>query len=199
VSDNRLQEWSAGFFLSTNWDASHNLNLIGNFAETVVDEEFELADGVSVPVGTYDDDHLMWFGSTNQSRMVSLGSNGRISRFFGGSLVSAGATLTAAPSAQVGLSFAYNRNVIDVPAGDFTADLLSMRGTYSFSTRMSTNVLVQYNSLDRDFSTNVRFNFVHRPGSDFFIVFTENRGRDDRVWNLSDRGLVMKVTYLARL
>jgi hypothetical protein len=199
VSDNRLQEWSAGFFLSTNWDASHNLNLIGNVAEAVVDEEFELADGVSVPVGRYDNDHLMWFGSTNQSRMVSLGSNGRISKFFGGSLVSAGATLTAAPSAQVGLSFAYNRNVIDVPAGDFTADLFSMRGTYSFSTRMSTNVLVQYNSLDRDFSTNVRFNFVHRPGSDFFIVFTENRGDGDRVWNLSDRGLVMKVTYLARL
>ena len=88
---------------------------------------------------------------------------------------------------------------LDVPAGDFTADLFSMRGTYSFSTRMSTNVLVQYNSLDRDFSTNVRFNFVHRPGSDFFIVFTENRGDGERVWNLSDRGLVMKVTYLARL
>ena len=56
-----------------------------------------------------------------------------------------------------------------------------------------------YNSFEKAFSTNVRFNLIHRPGSDFFIVFTENRGDDRRVWSLSDRGMVMKITYLARI
>ena len=83
--------------------------------------------------------------------------------------------------------------------GTFTADISSVRASYSFSTKLTTNVLLQYNSLDRDFSTNVRLNFIHRPGSDLFIVFTENRGDERRVWNLQNRGVVMKITYLARL
>ena len=131
--------------------------------------------------------------------MLRVSSQGTISRFYEGALMSVSTTVTAAPSPKVSVALGYNRNVVDVPSGDFTADISSVRATYSFSTRMSTNVLVQYNSLDREVSTNVRFNFIHRPGSDFFIVFTENRGDDDRVWTLSDRGLVMKITYLARM
>ena len=86
-----------------------------------------------------------------------------------------------------------------VPGGDFTADISSVRATYSLSTKLSANVLVQYNSLDRAYSANVRFNFIHQPGSDLFIVFAENRGDDVRVWDLQERGLVMKVTYLKAL
>jgi len=152
-----------------------------------------------VPSGRYRADHIGWFAGTSEARMLRVSSQGTISRFYEGSLVSVSSTLTAAPSPKVSVALGYNRNVVDVPSGDFAADISSVRATYSFSTRMSTNVLVQYNSLDREFSTNVRFNFIHRPGSDFFIVFTENRGDGDRVWTLSDRGLVMKITYLARM
>ena len=63
-----------------------------------------------------------------------------------------------------------------MPDGSFNADISSLRATHSYSTRLFTNVLAQYNSLEKAFSTNVRFNFIHRPGSDFFVVFTENRG-----------------------
>ncbi len=170
-----------------------------NASETVVDEAFELSDGVDVPPGRYRNDHVGWFASTSQARVLSVGSQGMITRFYDGSLVSVAATLTAAPSPKVSFSLGYSRSKVDVPNGNFTADISTLRATYSFSTQMSTNVLVQYNSLDRAFSTNVRFNYIHRPGSDLFIVFTENRGDDDRAWNLSDRGLVMKITYLVRM
>ena len=199
ISDGRLQDWSAGFFLSPTWESSDDVTVFMNTSETVVDEGFELSDGVDVPTGRYRNDHVGWFAGTSQARMLSLSSQGRITKFFDGSLVSASATLTAAPSPKVSFSLGYNRSKVDVPNGDFTADISTVRATYSFSTQMSTDVLVQYNSLDRAFSANVRFNYIHRPGSDFFIVFTENRGDDDRVWNLSDRGLVMKVTYLVRM
>ena len=199
ISDGRLQEWSLGFFLSSAWESSDNITFFVNAAETVVDEAFDLSDGVDVPIGRYRADHIGWFAGTSEARMLRVSSQGTISRFYEGSLVSVSTMLTAAPSPKVSVSLGYNRNVVDVPSGDFAADISSVRATYSFSTRMSTNVLVQYNSLDREFSTNVRFNFIHRPGSDFFIVFTENRGDGDRVWTLSDRGLVMKITYLARM
>jgi hypothetical protein len=87
---------------------------------------------------------------------------------------------------------------VDLPAGSFVADITTLRATWSLSTRLTTNALVQYNSLSEDLITNVRFNFIHRPGSDLYLVFTEARGVEGDRWALADRGLVLKLTYLAR-
>jgi hypothetical protein len=199
VSDGEMRDWSAGLGLSNTWHSGDELIVMLNAGETVVDEAFELSDSVEVSPGRYRNDHIQWFGGTSPSRAVYLNGNGMVSAFFGGSLVSAGGTLTAAPSPRFSMAFGYTLNKVDIPDGAFSADIASVRATFSASTKLSTNVLVQYNRLDRAFSTNVRFNFIHRPGSDLFVVFTENRGDDHRVWNLQDRGLVMKVTYLMRL
>lgn len=48
----------------------------------------------------------------------------------------------------------------------------------------ATIALLQYVSLDK---ANLRLNFIHRPGSDLFIVLTERRGVVDRLGDLSSR------------
>jgi hypothetical protein len=137
------------------------LTLFLKASETVVDEEFELTDSVDVPEGRYGADHIGWFGGTSKNRAVYLGTNGMLTKFHGGHLVSVGGTVTAAPSPKVSISLGYTRNAVEVPDGSFSADISSVRATYSVSTKLLRNVLVQYNSLDR--------------------------------------GLVMKITYLARM
>jgi hypothetical protein len=199
VSDGSMQDYSMGVGLGPVWESGDQVTAFFNVSETVVDERFELSDEVVVPAGRYRADHVGWFAFSSPSRPVVVGSTAMISRLYDGTLVSLGGTLSVAPSPQFSFSAGYTRNQVDVPRGSFNADIRSLRATYSYSTRLSTNVLVQYNSLEKAVSTNVRFNFIHRPGSDFFIVFTENRGDDQRVWNLSDRGMVMKITYLARM
>ena len=195
----RMQDWQAGIAVSPTWEAGDNVSIFANFGETVVDEAFDLTDSVTVPLGRYRADHVAFFGGTSPCRWAYLNATGTLTAFHGGTLASLGGTLTAAPSAQVSLALGFTRNDVRVPAGSFIADISSLRASYSFSTRVSTNVLVQYNSLEQAFSTNVRFNFIHRPGSDFFLVFTENRGDDFGAWGLAERGVVMKLTYLARM
>lgn len=143
--------------------------------------------------------HVAFFGGTSRSRWLYLDATGMLSSLHDGTLTSLGGTLTAAPSPEVSVALGFTRNDVRVPDGSFLADISSLRASYSFSTRVSKNTLVQHNSLEEAFSTNVRFNFIHRPGSDFFVVFTENRGDDSGAWGRSERGLVMKLTYLARL
>ena len=111
---------------------------------------------------------------------------------------SVGGTLGVTPSANLALTAGYTRNFIDVPDGSFTADLGSLRVSYAVSTRLVANALVQYNSLDNALSANVRVNFIHRPGSDLFIVFNEQRGSDEGLWDLDNRGAALKLTYLKR-
>ena len=106
--------------------------------------------------------------------------------------------ITLNPNANVSITARYNRNVVDVPDGSFTADVVSVRLSYAFSTRLFANTLLQYNNLDNSVSANVRVNFIHSPGSDLFIVFNERRGNDNALWAFSDRGAVVKVTYLGR-
>jgi hypothetical protein len=61
------------------------------------------------------------------------------------------------------------------------------------------NLLAQYNSLDRSATANVRVNFIHRPGSDLYVVLNEQRGSPTSAWDFDRRGAVVKLTYLARL
>jgi len=199
VSDGRMQDWRAGIGMNPTWKSGEQFTAILNTSETVVDEGFRLSESVEVPAGRYRADRLNWFAFSSPRRAAVLGSSVTISNFYGGTLMSLGGTLSVAPSPQISFTGGYTRNQVDVPDGGFNADISSLRASYSYSTKLSTNVLVQYNSLQKAFSTNVRFNFIHRPGSDFFIVFTENHGWDGQGWELSDRGTVMKLTYLARM
>jgi hypothetical protein len=140
----------------------------------------------------------MFMLNTSPSRPVVLSGNVRGGEFYGGTIRSMGGNLSVAPVPQVSLALGLRRNRVKLPSGDFTSKLVSVRGTYSFSTRLSANLLVQYNSLDEVFSSNLRINFMHRPGSDLFLVFTEERGIEDDLWKVSDRASVMKITYLKR-
>ncbi|MFH1766051.1 MAG: DUF5916 domain-containing protein, partial [Gemmatimonadota bacterium] len=196
--DGTMQDWSGGPILLTEFESGDQLTLFFQDGENRPDEEFDLADTLYVPVGTYDGKVAMVMFATSPSRPVVLDGNFRAGNFYGGTMVSVGGTLSVAPSPQVSLGFGLNQNRVEVPSGEFTANLVSLRGTYSFSTRLSTNLLIQYNSLDEYFSTNLRVNFIHRPGSDLFLVFTEERGGEGDFWEVSDRGMVMKLTYLKR-
>jgi len=95
---------------------------------------------------------------------------------------------------RMNTSFSYSLNNIDLPQGSFNTNLLTTRVNYSFSTSVFLNALIQYNNDSRQWSSNVRFNVIHRPLSDFFLVYNERR--DSISGDLIDRALIAKVTYM---
>jgi hypothetical protein len=69
---------------------------------------------------------------------------------------------------------------------------------WAFSTRLFARAYVQYNSLDDKWITNLRVNFIHRPGSDIFVVFNDDQGEEDAPGRLVSRGFAVKGTWLIR-
>jgi hypothetical protein len=69
-----------------------------------------------------------------------------------------------------------------------------MRMIYAFSTKLFLNAFLQYNTDSQQFSSNIRFNFIHRPLSNFFIVYTDRRDTLSR--QMLDRALAIKFTRL---
>ena len=87
-----------------------------------------------------------------------------------------------------------------MPEGDFTSTLFTTRATYTMTPRMSASGLMQYNSAASSLSTNVRFRWEYQPGSDLFVVLTDNRDTVPTGFpELRNRALIVKFTRLFRL
>ena len=90
-------------------------------------------------------------------------------------------------------------NAVTLPAGDFTTAVLRARSDYAFSPRMFVSGLVQYGSNDRVFSSNLRFRWEYRPGSELFAVYTDERDTIPTGFpELKNRAFVVKVNRLLR-
>ena len=76
------------------------------------------------------------------------------------------------------------------------------RVNYSFTPRMFFSGLTQYNSARNTVSNNLRLRWEYSPGSELFVVYTEDRKTDpllpDRYTELRNRGFVVKVNRLFR-
>ena len=94
-------------------------------------------------------------------------------------------------------------NWIDVPQGAFRSDVVRTRVNYTFSPWMFFSGLVQYNSNSDALSSNLRLRWEYSPGSELFIVYTEERDtappRPTRWAELRNRGFVVKINRLFRL
>jgi hypothetical protein len=111
-------------------------------------------------------------------------------------------TLTAAAgvraSSRLSAELQFNRNDVKMPWGDFLVNLTTMRVDYTFSPRMTIRSLTQYNTSTHEISNNIRFNFIHRPGSDLYVVYNDlsQTGLPADIFGKKDRQLVVKATYL---
>jgi hypothetical protein len=90
-------------------------------------------------------------------------------------------------------------NLLDMPTQDLTATLVSTRATYTFTPRIFTSALVQFNSSSKSLSGNYRFRWEYRPGSDLFVVYSDGRDTSVRGYpGLLNRTFVVKATRLFR-
>jgi len=196
--DGRFQDWSAGLTSSTIWNSGDGANLSGSFGETRVDEAFPLADTLPVPPGRYSTNQWRAAFSSSSARSWTAGADVSGGQLFGGTIAAWGANASVAPDPSISIGTSFTRNHVELDSGSFTADITSLRGVWALSTKITTNALLQYNSLSDEVITNVRFDFIHRPGSDLYVVFTEGHDPLDGTRRVANRGLVIKLTYLMR-
>lgn len=64
---------------------------------------------------------------------------------------------------------------LDGADGKFDAMLWTARMNYSFATNMFLDALTQYDPCEHLFNANMRFNLIHHPLSDRFVVVNHQR------------------------
>ncbi|MBI4474569.1 MAG: hypothetical protein HY646_18000, partial [Acidobacteria bacterium] len=147
-----------------------------------------------VPVGDYRfRDYTVSYNS-DRSRVLGGRMNYTWGDFWNGTRRSVGGDITFKPNYHWQADLTWSRNDVKVAAGEYPTTLVGLKVLYAFTSRAFLNTFLQYNAERHQFSSNIRFNIIHRPLSDIYVVFNERR--DTRTGQVLDRGVIFKFTNL---
>jgi hypothetical protein len=178
------------------WRSGWELHTGINFRREGVLEAFEIYPGIFVPPATYAHAEAQIVGRTNQGAPLSLETRVIAGGFFGGSRVSVDTELRGRIGEWFNAYVEYERNDVSLPDGHFVIDLLRLRLSYSFSTRLYVQALLQYNSVIDNWSTNLRFGWLQAANSGLYVVYNENRDPRRGVGiGLRDRSFTVKYSH----
>ena len=186
--DNHL-EWRNGY----QFFSGMNIRREGIF------EPFEIFPGLIVPPGTYDHKEAQIFGGTNQGAPVSANINATIGGRFGGDRVTITPSIAARVGETVNATFQWSHNDLRLPGGDFTTNLARLRLSYSFTTRMFFQALVQYNDRADLWSSNLRFGLLSDANTGLFVVYNDVQGLGSEIPSGAGRTLTLKYSYLVNV
>ncbi len=158
----------------------------------------------SIPVGGYSFSDAQISYSIGQQRRVNGTVAVKRGAFFDGDLTTVQLSqgrIAVLPQMSVEPTVSFNW--IDTPYGEYQTNLAVTRVNYAFNPRMFFSGLLQYNSASNSFGSNLRLRWEYSPGSELFVVYTDDRDvtgglRPDRGWDLRNRGFVVKFNRLFR-
>jgi len=161
-------------------------------------QPFTVSPGHPIPRGAYSfNDAIVTYGFGQQRRMsgsLALQAGG----FYDGTIT--GLTYSTGRVAilkQWSLEPSFTVNRIELSSGPFTSQVYRARTDYGFSPRRFISALVQYSSADRVFSSNLRYRWEYSPGSELFVVYTDERDTTAAGYPaLRNRAFVIKATRL---
>jgi len=150
--------------------------------------------GISIPKGDYK--YLSYTANATSDQRRRIGGNASVTwgDFWDGTRKSFTGALTVRPHFRVNIALNYSRNQVELQSGHTTTNLLGTRFFYGFSPRAFFNAFVQYNDATHRLSSNIRFNWVHHPMSNLFLVYDDTRDTTNR--QLVERAFVVKLTNL---
>jgi hypothetical protein len=152
---------------------------------------FVVGPGLRIVPGEYAFDSVSVDYRSDQSAVLSVSADIEAGEYWTGTQRVIGGGLRFRLNEHVAASANLTRNIVTLPEGRFAANLERFRLDWSFTPRMFLNAFVQYNGEVDAWSSNIRFNIIHRPLSDIYVVWNETRAPGD-----TRRALMLKYTHL---
>ena len=134
---------------------------------------------MSAPIapGLYTWNEWQYYFVSDQSRVLSTSVRYSVGGLYSGTQRTVNGSATIRPNYRFRATVGVQRTAaeLDRPHENFVNNLLTARLNYSFTTNMFVDALSQYDETSKQFNANVRFNIIHHPLSDLFIVYNDQR------------------------
>jgi hypothetical protein len=197
----RLETRTQSASFDTEFQNSDRINMEVTRSYELLVQPFRV-DRVTIPAGEYHFNRMNAAYTLGQQRRLSGTFSVSVGGFYDGdqtSVALSSGRLEITP--QLTLEPTLSVNWVDLPDGSFTAQLYRSRVTYGFTPRMFVAGLLQYNSSTNTMSTNLRLRWEYVPGSELFVVYTDDQDTNvagEGFSTLLNRALVVKVNRLLR-
>jgi hypothetical protein len=186
-------------------ESDDNLTLRGKRRTEVLDVPFRIRSNVEIPVGRHEFNQFAAVLGTNRGRPLSGTLTVSSGSFFNGDRAQLKGELRWSTGSHLVLIATADRNEISLPVenGEFSTTVLGLTPEIAINRKLFANGLIQYDSDSNTLATNFRIDWIHRPGSDLFLVL--NTGYligdqfDPNETRWTHRTGVLKLTYLKRL
>lgn len=160
------------------------------------------SDDVSVEPGDYSFYGVRFNYGMSNAKQLRAEFSGGINTFYDGSQISFGISPTWNQSRFFEISGGVEFNLVEFPDRDQKEflNIFRLRSLIALNTKVSLQLLSQYNYLTRRLGTNARFRYNFREGNDFWIVYSEtsNTHLDRTIPALprfNNRVLLVKYTH----
>jgi hypothetical protein len=147
-----------------------------------------------VAPGDYEYDRWSVVLNSDKSRLLSGNLAVESGEFWNGRSTSVSGGVDFRPDQHLTVGGTFSRNEVKLASGPFTTTLIGARVQASFTTKMFLNTFLQYNADTDQFTANTRFNIIHHPLSDLYVVYNEQR--ETLSGGLAARALILKFTNL---
>ncbi len=179
--------------LGLQFENTGSLHFVVNHTFDRLANPFPIRPETPIPTGDYRYLDYSAFFSTDRSARISGFGGIDWGEFWNGRLRSLNGGISLKPNFHLTVDLDYDHNLVKLPNGQFTTELVGARIAYAFNPRTFLSGLFQYNAETRQVSSNIRFNLIHSPLSDLFLVYNDLRGAGGKV---VERAVTLKLTNL---
>ena len=191
----RLVSRRTGFQSDFVLESGDRLNFkIGRRFERL-DFDFDIDEGVGIPIGDYSWTEGEIGLRTTRRRWLNGGLRINLGEFFDGTRFGIGGGPNIRFSEKFSIQPEYLFNRIRLPRGAFSTHVVRARTRLSFSERMLVESLLQHNSVTDQLSLFARLRYIYRTGDDFYLVYRQSTAFSGLYDTLGDRSLTAKMTY----
>ena len=167
----QTQEWQ-GTFRAEFHNGAYTDNDIADVFTQRITTPLNIYKNVFIPNGLYHfARHQLTYGS-RLDRRFTYNFFERFGGYYGGTLNEFRVRATYRPTAKFSASLVQTWNRFRLPQGNFSVDLASLQGNYSFSRFLSLSSTLQMDTANTQaVSANIRLRYNYRPDSDLFVIY----------------------------
>jgi hypothetical protein len=167
----QTQEWQGTFRAEFHNGAYTDDDIADVFTQRIT-TPLNIYKNIFIPNGLYHfARHQLTYGS-RLDRRFTYNFFERFGGYYGGTLNEFRVRSTYRPTAKFSASLVQTWNRFRLPQGNFSVDLASLQGNYSFSRFLSLSSTVQMDTANiQAISANIRLRYNYRPDSDLFVIY----------------------------
>ena len=158
--------------------------------------------GLTILPGEYNYFNHQFYYNTDQSKIISLGANATIGKYYNGKFNNGTFSLNISPSPHFSVTGQYNVNrfkEVGDPAQTKTVSLYNLSGRIALNPRVQLIGFYQKNSENNLSNYNFRLSWEYRPLSYFYVVFNHRGFNNTQLKRQSEDHAIVKISYLKQL